>query len=197
MRSTAELCVSSAVTWGRGGGGRGQLVQTGDLPQRHQPQREGKDDASQQQGVLPACGGKMPVRMFWRITSALSPNGDVCAHSLPSMDGGCSCSFEVIRAPSLETGDRLQKASLAGVSHNQRSGNAARTKAAQEGGTRGRACHLLALWSVTEATGRWEASRQCGNPSDVLNVWKISHRILQARLPILESSHQKCFSAVS
>ena len=133
MRSTAELCESSAVTWGQGGGGRGQLVQTRDLPQRHQPQREGEDNASQQWGVLPACGGKMPVRVFWRIASALSPNGDVCALSLPSVDGGCSCSFEAIRAPSLETGDRLQKGSLAGMSHNQHSGNAARTTAVQEG----------------------------------------------------------------
>ena len=98
-----------------------------------QPQCEGEGDASHQGGVLPACGGKMPVRVFWRIASPLSPNGDVCACSLPSVDGGCSCSFEVIRAPCLEAGDRRQKASLAGVSHNQRSGNGGKDKGSPGG----------------------------------------------------------------
>ena len=87
--------------------------------------------------------------------------------SLPSVDSGCSRSFDVIGAPSLETGNPRKQAWWEGHIVNI-AGTAARTEAAQKGGTCGGACRLPASWSGTKAAGRWEGACQCGDPSDVL-----------------------------
>lgn len=163
VRVAAELCSSSAVTWA---GRRGTRT-------------AGTDPRSVAKAPTPVwrrrclSAGASIASLRWASANEAVLKDCFCLvtkrrHcSLPSVDSGCPRSFEVIRVPSLETGDPRKQAwwechiiNIVGA--------AARTEAAQKGGTRGRACHLLAFWSVTKATGRWEGSCQCGNPSDVL-----------------------------
>ena len=107
----------------------------------------------------------MRMRMISRIVSTLSPNGDIAKRSWL-----CFCSLEAIRTHSLATGSSGKKAeSIARMSPNKHSGNSIKDKGSPRGrDTPGRVRHLPAILSMPVATGRWEGSCRCGNPSDVL-----------------------------